>query len=80
MTGHEPREARSITSEIEVPTDPDTAFTAFTEELDLWWVRGPINHRAGGKVLAMRGRLADVRIERLEVTESACCRILEGHS
>src|SRR5213082_117311 len=45
---------------------PDTAFAAFTEELDLWWVRGPINHFAGGRALAMRcepgvgGRLLEV--------------------
>jgi uncharacterized glyoxalase superfamily protein PhnB len=57
---------RSVASEVEVPTDPDTAFTAFTDELDLWWVRGPINHWAGGRVLALRmepgvgGRLLEV--------------------
>ena len=33
-----------VSSEVEVAVDPDTAFAAFTEELDLWWVRGPINH------------------------------------
>ena len=37
-----------VSSEVEVAVDPDTAFAAFTEELDLWWVRGPINHFAGG--------------------------------
>jgi hypothetical protein len=37
-----------VSSEIEAAVDPDTAFTAFTEELDLWQVRGPINHFAGG--------------------------------
>jgi len=57
---------RSIVSEVEVSTDPDTAFVAFTEELDLWWVRGPINHWAGGRMLAIRcepgvgGRLLEV--------------------
>ena len=46
--------------------DPVTAFAAFTEELDLWWVRGPINHHAAGRVLALRcesgvgGRLLEV--------------------
>jgi uncharacterized glyoxalase superfamily protein PhnB len=55
-----------VTSTVEVTVDPDTAFAAFTEELDLWWVRGPINHHAGGRVLAMRcepgvgGRLLEV--------------------
>src|ERR1700746_1812128 len=55
-----------VSSEVEVAVDPDTAFTAFTEELDLWWVRGPINHFAGGRVVAVRcepgvgGRLLEV--------------------
>ena len=40
-----------VSSEVEVAVDPDTAFAAFTEELDLWWVRGPINHFAGGRAL-----------------------------
>ena len=30
------------------------AFAVFTEEVDLWWVRGPINHHAGGRMRAMR--------------------------
>ena len=55
-----------VSSEVEVAVDPDTAFAAFTEELDLWWVRGPINHFAGGRAMAMRcepgvgGRLLEV--------------------
>jgi uncharacterized glyoxalase superfamily protein PhnB len=57
---------QSISTEVEVDVDPDTAFTAFTAELDLWWVRGPINHFDGGRTLAMRcepgvgGRLLEV--------------------
>ena len=57
---------RSISSVVEVAVDPSTAFSVFTEELDLWWVRGPINHHAGGRALAMRcepgvgGRLLEV--------------------
>ena len=45
---------------------PDVAFAAFTEELDLWWVRGPINHWAAGRMREMRieagvgGRLLEV--------------------
>jgi uncharacterized glyoxalase superfamily protein PhnB len=56
----------TVSSEVEVAADPDTAFAAFTQELDLWWVRGPINHFAGGRALAMRcepgvgGRLLEV--------------------
>lgn len=66
MTENEAVEGRSISSEVDVPTDPDTAFNAFTDELDLWWVRGPINHWDAGRVLAMRfepgvgGRLLEV--------------------
>ena len=43
---------RTVSSEVEVGVDPEvafTAFTAFTAELDLWWVRGPINRFAGGR-------------------------------
>jgi uncharacterized glyoxalase superfamily protein PhnB len=58
---------RTVVSEVEVPVDPATAFTVFTDELDLWWVRGPINFSGdGGRVFAMRfepgvgGRLLQV--------------------
>ena len=44
-----------VSSEVEVAVDPDTAFTALTDELGLWWGRGPINHFAGGGVVAVRG-------------------------
>ncbi|HEX4864487.1 MAG TPA: VOC family protein [Acidimicrobiales bacterium] len=66
MTKTDAAGERSVASQVEVPTDPDTAFKAFTEELDLWWVRGPINHWAAGKVRALRcepgvgGRLLEV--------------------
>ncbi len=55
-----------MSSTVELAVDPGTAFTAFTDELDLWWVRGPINHHAAGRVSAMRcergvgGRLLEV--------------------
>lgn len=51
---------------VEVPVDPVTAFAAFTEELDLWWVRGPINYFDAARALGMRcepgvgGRLLEV--------------------
>jgi len=35
--------APAVSSQVEVAVDPGTAFTAFTEEMDLWWQRGPIN-------------------------------------
>jgi len=59
-------DTQSRSSEVEVHVDPLTAFTAFTEELDLWWVRGPINSYGAGKLVAMRcepgvgGRLLEV--------------------
>jgi uncharacterized glyoxalase superfamily protein PhnB len=46
--------------------DPATAFTAFTGELDLWWVRGPINYFDAARSIGMRcepgvgGRLLEV--------------------
>jgi uncharacterized glyoxalase superfamily protein PhnB len=60
---------RSVSSTVEVAVDPDTAFTAFTDELDLWWVRGPINHHAAGRMRELRcepgvgGRLLEVYTE-----------------
>jgi uncharacterized glyoxalase superfamily protein PhnB len=58
--------AVSRSSIVEVATDPMTAFTAFTDELDLWWVRGPINAYDSGRVVEMRceegvgGRILEV--------------------
>jgi uncharacterized glyoxalase superfamily protein PhnB len=59
-------EPRSRSSEVEVAADPLTAFTAFTDELDLWWVRGPINAYDSGRLVEMRcepgvgGRILEV--------------------
>jgi uncharacterized glyoxalase superfamily protein PhnB len=56
----------TVSSAVDVAVDPATAFTAFTEELDLWWVRGPVNHHDGGRTRAVRcepgvgGRLLEV--------------------
>src|SRR5262245_6614243 len=36
-------EAQRVSSQVDVAVDPNTAFKAFTEEMDLWWMRGPIN-------------------------------------
>ena len=66
MTQAGTTEEHTISSEVRVSVDPETAFIAFTEELDLWWVRGPINHWSGGRVAAMRcepgvgGRLLEI--------------------
>ena len=57
---------RTRSSTVEVAADPSTAFTAFTEELDLWWVRGPINAYDSGRLVEMRlepgvgGRILEV--------------------
>jgi len=74
-----PRAATSpvsqVSSTVTVSVDPETAFAVFTGELDLWWVRGPTNHYAAGRVLAMRcepgvgGRL-------LEVYDDATVRVV----
>lgn len=47
----------TVSSEVEVAVDPATAFRVFTDEMDLWWVRGPINFWSDG------GRVAEVRCE-----------------
>jgi uncharacterized glyoxalase superfamily protein PhnB len=65
-------EARSVSSEVEVPVAPDTAFAAFTDEMDLWWVRGPINHWAAGRMRSIRceprvgGRLLEIYDEQAD--------------
>ena len=54
------------TSTVSVSVDPATAFTAFTAEIDLWWVRGPVNYFDSGRAVGMRcepgvgGRLLEV--------------------
>jgi len=56
----------SATATVEVPVDPATAFRIFTEEIDLWWVRGPINFFDAARATAMQiepgvgGRLLEV--------------------
>jgi uncharacterized glyoxalase superfamily protein PhnB len=57
---------QSRSSAVEVAADPLSAFTAFTDELDLWWVRGPINAYDSGRLVEMRceprvgGRILEV--------------------
>jgi uncharacterized glyoxalase superfamily protein PhnB len=56
----------STSVSVSVEVDPATAFSAFTEELDLWWVRGPINYFDATRAIEMRcepgvgGRLLEV--------------------
>ncbi|HEY2553451.1 MAG TPA: VOC family protein [Streptosporangiaceae bacterium] len=59
-------EDRSVSSQVEVTVDPQTAFAAFTEEMNLWWVRGPVNFFDAARAVAMAcepgvgGRLLEV--------------------
>jgi len=72
---------RSVSSQVTVGVSPQAAFTAFTSEMDLWWVRGPINFfdsaRAvgmvcepgvGGRILEMYGTGADDALELARIT------------
>lgn len=43
---------RQVSSQVEVAVAPETAFRAFTEEMDLWWVRGPINFYDAARAIA----------------------------
>jgi uncharacterized glyoxalase superfamily protein PhnB len=45
---------KSASAEVQVAVEPMTAFTAFTDEIDAWWVRGPINFFDSGRAVAMR--------------------------
>jgi uncharacterized glyoxalase superfamily protein PhnB len=73
--------ARSVSSEITVAISPQEAFSAFTDEMDLWWVRGPINFydssRAiaricepgvGGRILEVYGAGPDDALELARIT------------
>ena len=57
---------RSVASEVDVAVDPMTAFTAFTDEINLWWLRGPINAWDSARLVEMRcepgvgGRLLEI--------------------
>ncbi len=59
-------EARSVSAGVEVAVDPPTAFGAFTGEMNLWWVRGPINFFDAARAVAVTcepgvgGRLLEV--------------------
>lgn len=59
-------EDRQVRAEVEVTVDAGTAFRAFTEEMNLWWVRGPVNFFDAARATAMTcepgvgGRLLEV--------------------
>lgn len=56
----------SVASEVDVAVDPMTAFTVFTDEINLWWIRGPINNWDSARVVELRcepgvgGRLLEI--------------------
>ncbi|MEK6274963.1 MAG: VOC family protein [Actinomycetota bacterium] len=45
---------KSASAAVKVAVEPMAAFTAFTDEIDSWWVRGPINFFDSGRAVAMR--------------------------
>jgi uncharacterized glyoxalase superfamily protein PhnB len=45
---------RSAAAAVKVAVEPTRAFTAFTDEIDSWWVRGPINFFDAARAVAMR--------------------------
>jgi uncharacterized glyoxalase superfamily protein PhnB len=57
---------RPTSAEVRVAVDRGRAFAAFTEEINSWWVRGPINFFDSGRAVAMRiepgvgGRILEV--------------------
>ena len=48
------REASSISSSVDVAVDPATAFKVFTEEVNCWWLQGPINFHDSTRAYEMR--------------------------
>lgn len=56
----------AVQVDVEVSVEPAAAFRIFTEEIDLWWVRGPANFYDGAHARGMRfepgvgGRLLQV--------------------
>ncbi|MFI5707961.1 hypothetical protein [Kribbella sp. NPDC051620] len=44
----------SASASVEVAADPATAFRVFTAEIDLWWVRGPINFFDAARAIGMQ--------------------------
>ncbi|TDU87317.1 putative glyoxalase superfamily protein PhnB [Kribbella voronezhensis] len=57
---------QSASASVEVGADPLTAFRIFTDDIDLWWVRGPINFFDSARAVGMKiepgvgGRILEV--------------------
>jgi uncharacterized glyoxalase superfamily protein PhnB len=67
---------RSASATVTVDVEPGRAFTAFTDEIDSWWVRGPINFFDAARAVAMRIE-AGVGGRVLEVYDDAREDVLE---
>jgi uncharacterized glyoxalase superfamily protein PhnB len=69
VTAPDTKQERTVSSEVTVGVDPQTAFSVFTDEIDLWWVRGPINFHDSARAIGMRceagvgGRLLELYSE-----------------
>jgi uncharacterized glyoxalase superfamily protein PhnB len=56
----------AVSCEVEVAVDPGTAFHAFTDEMDHWWMRTPISYYDSARAIARRcepgvgGRILEV--------------------
>lgn len=67
----------SAQASVEVAAGPQTAFRIFTEEIDLWWVRGPINFHDASRVVELRIEPGvDGRV--LEIYDEAAGDVLES--
>jgi len=59
-------EPPSVSCTVDVGVDPHTAFTAFTDEMDDWWMRSPIAYYDSARAIARRcepgvgGRILEV--------------------
>jgi uncharacterized glyoxalase superfamily protein PhnB len=47
-------ELPAVTCTVDVNCDPATAFTAFTDEMDHWWMRTPISYYDSARAIARR--------------------------
>ena len=68
-----------VTVTTVVRTDPDAAFRIFTEEIDIWWKRGPLYRTGDGALRFDAGRLfqGDQAIGRVLAWEPGARLLLE---
>jgi uncharacterized glyoxalase superfamily protein PhnB len=66
----------AVSCEVDVAVDPDTAFVAFTDEMDNWWMRTPISYYDSARAVARRCE-AGVGGRLLEVYDDATGEALE---